>query len=64
MAPGDRLRDPVAATQAQPSAGDVAELVDQVRVRGPRLCSPRGGVSQRLEQALAREAGVEVGEPL
>jgi ABC-type Zn uptake system ZnuABC Zn-binding protein ZnuA len=55
---------PSLSTQAQPSAGDVAELVDQVRDEGVEAVFPEAGVSQRLEQALAREAGVEVGEPL
>jgi ABC-type Zn uptake system ZnuABC Zn-binding protein ZnuA len=55
---------PSLSTQAQPSAGDIAELVDQVRDEGVEAVFPEAGVSQRLEQALAREAGVEVGEPL
>jgi zinc/manganese transport system substrate-binding protein len=55
---------PSLSTQAQPSAGDIAELVDQVRDKGVEAVFPEAGVSQRIEQALAREAGVEVGEPL
>jgi ABC-type Zn uptake system ZnuABC Zn-binding protein ZnuA len=55
---------PSLSTQAQPSAGEVAKLVDQVRREGVEAVFPEAGVSQRLEGALAREAGVEVGEPL
>ena len=55
---------PSLSTQAQPSAGEVAELVDQVREEGVEAVFPEAGVSQRLEEALAREAGIEVGEPL
>ncbi len=55
---------PSLSTQAQPSAGDVAELVDQVRDEGVEAVFPEAGLSRRLEQALAREAGVEVGDPL
>jgi zinc/manganese transport system substrate-binding protein len=55
---------PSLSTQAQPSAGEVAKLVDQVRREGVEAVFPEAGVSQRLEDALAREAGVEVGEAL
>jgi ABC-type Zn uptake system ZnuABC Zn-binding protein ZnuA len=55
---------PSLSTQAQPSAGDISELVDQVRDERVEAVFPEAGVSQRLEQALAREAGVDVGEPL
>ena len=55
---------PSLSTQAQPSAGDIAELVEQVHDEGVEAVFPEAGVSQRLEQALAREAGVEVGKPL
>jgi zinc/manganese transport system substrate-binding protein len=55
---------PSLSTQAQPSAGDIADLVDQVREEGVRAVFPEEGVSQRLERALAREAGAQVGDPL
>ena len=55
---------PSLSTQAQPSAGDIAELVDQVRDEGVEAVFPEAQTSERLEQALAREAGAEVGDPL
>jgi ABC-type Zn uptake system ZnuABC Zn-binding protein ZnuA len=55
---------PSLSTQAQPSGGDIAELVDQVRDERVRAVFPEAGVSQRLEEALAREAGAQVGDPL
>ena len=55
---------PSLSTQAQPSAGDIADLVDQVRDEGVEAVFPEAETSERLEQALAREAGAQVGEPL
>jgi zinc/manganese transport system substrate-binding protein len=55
---------PSLSTQAQPSAGDIAALVDQVREERVEAVFPEAGTSERLEQALAREAGAQVGEPL
>jgi zinc/manganese transport system substrate-binding protein len=55
---------PSLSTQAQPSAGDIAELVDQVRDEEVEAVFPEAGTSERLEKALAREAGAQVGEPL
>jgi zinc/manganese transport system substrate-binding protein len=55
---------PSLSTQAQPSAGDIAELVDQVRDEGVEAVFPEAETSERLERALAREAGAEVGDPL
>jgi ABC-type Zn uptake system ZnuABC Zn-binding protein ZnuA len=55
---------PSLSTQAQPSAGDIAELVDQVRDEGVEAVFPEAGTSERLERALAREAGAQVGDPL
>jgi zinc/manganese transport system substrate-binding protein len=55
---------PSLSTQAQPSAGDIADLVDQVRDEGVEAVFPEAETSERLEQALAREAGAEVGDPL
>ncbi|MET0810381.1 MAG: metal ABC transporter substrate-binding protein [Thermoleophilaceae bacterium] len=48
---------PSLSTQAQPSAGDIADLVDQVRDEGVEAVFPEAETSERLEQALAREAG-------
>jgi zinc/manganese transport system substrate-binding protein len=55
---------PSLSTQAQPSAGDIADLVDQVREEGVEAVFPEAETSERLEQALAREAGAQVGNPL
>jgi zinc/manganese transport system substrate-binding protein len=55
---------PSLSTQAQPSAGDIADLVDQVRDERVEAVFPEAETSERLEQALAREAGADVGDPL
>jgi zinc/manganese transport system substrate-binding protein len=55
---------PSLSTQAQPSAGDIADLVDQVRGEGVEAVFPEAGVDQRLERALSRDAGAAVGAPL
>jgi zinc/manganese transport system substrate-binding protein len=55
---------PSLSTQAQPSAGDIADLVDQVRDEGVEAVFPEAETSERLEEALAREAGARVGDPL
>jgi zinc/manganese transport system substrate-binding protein len=55
---------PSLSTQAQPSAGDIADLVEQVREEGVEAVFPEAETSERLEEALAREAGAQVGDPL
>jgi ABC-type Zn uptake system ZnuABC Zn-binding protein ZnuA len=55
---------PSLSTQAQASARDVQALVDQLRAEGVEAIFPETALNQRLERAIAREAGVEVGEPL
>jgi ABC-type Zn uptake system ZnuABC Zn-binding protein ZnuA len=55
---------PSLSTQAQPSARDIARLVEQITAEGVEALFPESGVSDRLEQALAREADAEVGPPL
>jgi ABC-type Zn uptake system ZnuABC Zn-binding protein ZnuA len=55
---------PSLSTQAQPSARDIDRLVQQVEDEGVRAVFPESGASERLERALAREAGAEVGAPL
>jgi zinc/manganese transport system substrate-binding protein len=55
---------PSLSTQAQPSARDVNELVDQIRAEGVEAIFPEAAVSQKLEQAISREAGAEVGGEL
>jgi ABC-type Zn uptake system ZnuABC Zn-binding protein ZnuA len=55
---------PSLSTQAQPSARDVNELVEQIEDEGVEALFPEVAVSQRLEQAISRESGAEVGREL
>ncbi len=55
---------PGRSTSARPSARDVRELVATIRREGVRTVFPESALEQRLEQAVARDAGVRVGEPL
>ena len=55
---------PSLSTQAQPSAKDVSQLVEQIEDENVEAVFPESGVSDRLEQALSREAGARVGAPL
>jgi zinc/manganese transport system substrate-binding protein len=55
---------PSLSTQAQPSAKDVDALVDQIEDEGVEAIFPEVAISQRLEQAIARESGADVGREL
>lgn len=55
---------PALTTQAQPSAGETAELIDLIRDRKVRAVFPEAGVGTRLERAIARETGARVGDEL
>jgi zinc/manganese transport system substrate-binding protein len=55
---------PSLSTQAQPSAGDVEALVEQIEDEGVEAIFPEAAVSQRLERAISRESGAEVGAEL
>jgi zinc/manganese transport system substrate-binding protein len=55
---------PSLSTQAQPSAGDIQRLVDQIRRTGVRAIYPESSVNPKLEQAVARESGATIGAPL
>lgn len=55
---------PSNSTQAQPSSGDLAKLVEDVRRAGVRTVFPESSVSPDVERALAEEAGVKLGKPL
>jgi zinc/manganese transport system substrate-binding protein len=55
---------PSLSTQAQPSAKDVDALVEQIEDEGVEAIFPEAAVSQRLEQAISRESGAEVGGEL
>ena len=55
---------PGRSTSAQPSSRDVRELVDTIRREGVTTIFPESALEQRLEQAVARDAGADVAEPL
>ena len=55
---------PALSTSAQPSAGDVRRLVASIRREGVTTIFPESALNQRLERAVARDAGVAVGDPL
>ena len=55
---------PSLSTQAQPSAKDVEELVDQIKRENVEAIFPRAALSKKLEQAISRESGAEVGGQL
>jgi ABC-type Zn uptake system ZnuABC Zn-binding protein ZnuA len=55
---------PSLSTQAQASAKDTLELVDQIERAGARAIFPETSLNPKFEQAVAREAGVEVGDQL
>ena len=55
---------PSLSTQAQPSAKEVDELVGQIEDEGVNAVFPEAAVSEDLEQAIAREAGAQVGGEL
>jgi zinc/manganese transport system substrate-binding protein len=55
---------PSLSTQAQPSARDIDELVDQIREEGVEAIFPETALNERLETAVSREAGAEVGGQL
>jgi ABC-type Zn uptake system ZnuABC Zn-binding protein ZnuA len=55
---------PALTTQAQPSAGETAQLVDLIRSEHVNAVFPEIGVSAKLEQAISDETGAEVGGEL
>ena len=55
---------PSQSTEGQPSAGDVAELVDTIRATGVKAVFAESSVDPKVEQAIARETGATVGTPL
>jgi zinc/manganese transport system substrate-binding protein len=55
---------PSLSTQAQPSARDIDALVGQIEDEGVKAIFPEAAVSQRLERAISRESGAEVGGEL
>ena len=55
---------PSRSTQAQPSARDTLELVEQIEREGARAIFPESALNPKLEEAVARESGAEVGAAL
>jgi ABC-type Zn uptake system ZnuABC Zn-binding protein ZnuA len=55
---------PSLSTQGQASAGATAELVRTIRAEGVTAIFAESGLEPKIEQAIAREAGARVGEPL
>jgi ABC-type Zn uptake system ZnuABC Zn-binding protein ZnuA len=55
---------PSLSSQAQPSAKDVDELVDQIKREQVEAIFPEAALSKKLEQAISRESGAEVGGQL
>jgi ABC-type Zn uptake system ZnuABC Zn-binding protein ZnuA len=55
---------PALSTQAQPSAKDVQQLVDQIKREGVEAIFPEASLSRKLEEAISREAGAQVGGQL
>jgi ABC-type Zn uptake system ZnuABC Zn-binding protein ZnuA len=55
---------PSLSTQAQASAGDVQELVDQIRREHVEAVFPESSVNPDIERAIAREAGASIGGEL
>jgi ABC-type Zn uptake system ZnuABC Zn-binding protein ZnuA len=55
---------PSLSTQAQPSAKDVNRLVEQIERERVEAIFPEAALPQKLERAISREAGAEVGGEL
>lgn len=55
---------PSLSTEAQPSAGDTAELIETIREAGVEAIFAESSVSPKVEEAIAREAGARVGAEL
>jgi ABC-type Zn uptake system ZnuABC Zn-binding protein ZnuA len=55
---------PSLSTQAQPSARDVNELVEQIQNEGVNAIFPETALNPKLESAISREANATVGDPL
>jgi ABC-type Zn uptake system ZnuABC Zn-binding protein ZnuA len=52
------------STQAQPSAKDVQRLVDEIDRLGVKAIFPESSLNPKLERAIARESGADVGRAL
>jgi ABC-type Zn uptake system ZnuABC Zn-binding protein ZnuA len=55
---------PSLSTAAQPSAADTARLIDTIRKTGVKAIFAESSVNPKVEQAIARETGAQVGRAL
>jgi ABC-type Zn uptake system ZnuABC Zn-binding protein ZnuA len=55
---------PSLSTQAQPSAGATERLVDQIKAQHVAAIFPESALNPKLETAIARDAGAQVGGAL
>jgi ABC-type Zn uptake system ZnuABC Zn-binding protein ZnuA len=55
---------PSLSSAAQPSAGEIEQLVDQIETQGVEAIFPESSLDPKLEQAVARETGATVGRAL
>jgi zinc/manganese transport system substrate-binding protein len=55
---------PALSSSAQPSAGDIRRLVAAIRREDVHTIFPESALNQRLERAVARDAGARVGPAL
>jgi zinc/manganese transport system substrate-binding protein len=55
---------PSLSTEAQPSAGDTAELIRTIEATGVKAIFAESSVNPKVEAAIARETGAKVGRPL
>jgi ABC-type Zn uptake system ZnuABC Zn-binding protein ZnuA len=55
---------PALTTAAQPSAGEVSELVATIKRTGVKTIFAESSVNPKVEQAVAREAGARIGAEL
>ena len=52
---------PSLSTEGQPSAGDTVDLVDQIREERVKAVFPESSLNPKLERAVSRESGADVG---
>ncbi len=55
---------PSQSTQAQPSAGEVADLVQTIRDQHVLAVFPESSVNDKLARTIARETGAQIGDTL
>jgi ABC-type Zn uptake system ZnuABC Zn-binding protein ZnuA len=55
---------PSLSTRGQPSAGETARLVETIRAEGVRTVFTESSLLAEVEEAIARDAGARLGEPL